>query len=121
MSAPSFILRFPQPASVVLLTLIVAGYSGTCRAAGGEVGSSARTATGNGTPSVGPRTGAVMVAGGGQQGPEVFAKFVELAGGPDAGEDRERARRRGGRLVGRRLHSGRLSRAQRAVERQSHF
>jgi cyanophycinase len=33
---------------------------------------------------VGPRTGSVMVVGGGQQGPEVFAKFIELAGGPDA-------------------------------------
>jgi cyanophycinase len=26
----------------------------------------------------------VLVVGGGQQGPEVFAKFIELAGGPDA-------------------------------------
>ena len=84
MSAPSFILRFPRPASVVLLTLIAAGCSGTSRAAAGEAGGSARTATGSGTPSVGPRTGAVMVVGGGQQGPEVFAKFIELAGGPDA-------------------------------------
>ena len=84
MSALSFILRFPHSASVVLLTLIVAGCSGTSRATGGEAGSRTRTATGNGTPSVGPRTGAVMVVGGGQQGPEVFARFIELAGGPDA-------------------------------------
>ena len=36
------------------------------------------------TPSVGPAAGAVMVVGGGAQGPEVYAKFIELAGGPDA-------------------------------------
>ncbi len=36
------------------------------------------------TPSVGPATGAVMVVGGGAQGPELYAKFIELAGGPDA-------------------------------------
>jgi len=35
-------------------------------------------------PTVGPTTGAVMVVGGGAQGPEVYAKFIELAGGPDA-------------------------------------
>lgn len=33
---------------------------------------------------VGPPTGAVMPVGGGAQGPEVFRKFIELAGGPDA-------------------------------------
>lgn len=33
---------------------------------------------------VGPATGSVLVVGGGQQGPEIFAKFIELAGGPDA-------------------------------------
>lgn len=36
------------------------------------------------SPRVGPATGSVLVVGGGQQGPEVFAKFIELAGGPDA-------------------------------------
>lgn len=40
-----------------------------------------RTAT---SPRVGPETGSVLVVGGGQQGPEIFAKFIELAGGPDA-------------------------------------
>ncbi len=35
-------------------------------------------------PRVGPSTGSVMVVGGGAQGPEVLAKFIELAGGPDA-------------------------------------
>ncbi len=33
---------------------------------------------------VGPPRGSVIVVGGGAQGPEVFAKFIELAGGPDA-------------------------------------
>lgn len=33
---------------------------------------------------VGPEKGSVLVVGGGQQGPEIFAKFIELAGGPDA-------------------------------------
>jgi cyanophycinase len=35
-------------------------------------------------PRVGPPRGAVMVVGGGAQGPELYAKFIELAGGPDA-------------------------------------
>ena len=37
-----------------------------------------------GTPTVGPEKGTVMVVGGGAQGPETFATFIELAGGPDA-------------------------------------
>jgi cyanophycinase len=41
-------------------------------------------ATPNGTPRVGPVHGSVMVVGGGGLGPEVYAKFIELAGGPDA-------------------------------------
>ncbi|MEO7363386.1 MAG: Type 1 glutamine amidotransferase-like domain-containing protein [Gemmatimonadaceae bacterium] len=36
------------------------------------------------TPRVGPAQGSVLVVGGGAMGPEVFAKFIELAGGPDA-------------------------------------
>jgi len=35
-------------------------------------------------PRVGPPTGSVLVVGGGAMGPEVFARFIELAGGPDA-------------------------------------
>jgi cyanophycinase len=35
-------------------------------------------------PRVGPPRGSVMVVGGGAQGPELYAKFIELAGGPDA-------------------------------------
>ena len=35
-------------------------------------------------PRVGPPTGSVVVVGGGAQGPEIYARFIELAGGPDA-------------------------------------
>lgn len=35
-------------------------------------------------PRVGPPNGTVMVVGGGAQGPELYAKFIEAAGGPDA-------------------------------------
>ena len=33
---------------------------------------------------MGPPRGSVVVVGGGAQGPEIYAKFIELAGGPDA-------------------------------------
>jgi cyanophycinase len=36
------------------------------------------------TTKVGPPKGSLIVVGGGGQGPEVMAKFIELAGGPDA-------------------------------------
>ena len=35
-------------------------------------------------PCVGPPRGAIIAAGGGEMGLEVYEKFVELAGGPDA-------------------------------------
>jgi cyanophycinase len=35
-------------------------------------------------PRVGPPNGTVLVAGGGRLGPEIWERFVELAGGPDA-------------------------------------
>jgi cyanophycinase len=38
----------------------------------------------NGTPRVGPIHGSVIVVGGGSIGPEIYAKFIELAGGPNA-------------------------------------
>ena len=83
MPAPSFRVRCRAVAATVLLSSIAVGCTGTTGAARGA-GTSAATASARGTPSVGPRTGSVMVVGGGQQGPEVFAKFIELAGGPDA-------------------------------------
>ncbi|HKO17073.1 MAG TPA: serine hydrolase [Gemmatimonadaceae bacterium] len=36
------------------------------------------------TTRVGPSRGAVLVVGGGQLGPEIYARFIALAGGPDA-------------------------------------
>lgn len=38
----------------------------------------------NGAPRVGPPHGSVIVVGGGAMGPEIYAKFIQLAGGPDA-------------------------------------
>ena len=37
-----------------------------------------------GPTKVGPPHGTVMVVGGGSMGPEIYAKFIEAAGGPDA-------------------------------------
>ncbi|MEZ4457862.1 MAG: Type 1 glutamine amidotransferase-like domain-containing protein [Gemmatimonadales bacterium] len=39
---------------------------------------------GTGAPRVGPPRGTVVVVGGGQIGPRVWAEFIEAAGGPDA-------------------------------------
>ncbi len=80
MSAPSFVVRFRAAVALLLASSIAVGCAGSSQTARGD----ARTASTTGTPRVGPRTGSVMVVGGGQQGPEVFAKFIELAGGPDA-------------------------------------
>ena len=35
-------------------------------------------------PKVGPAKGTVIVVGGGSMGPEIYSKFIEAAGGPDA-------------------------------------
>src|SRR4051812_8626083 len=49
------------------------------------LGASAAVAQpGQPVPRVGPPRGAVVVVGGGAIGPEVYARFIELAGGPDA-------------------------------------
>jgi cyanophycinase len=83
MPVSSFRVRCPAVAATLLLSSIAVGCTRTTGAPSGAV-SGAATASARGTPSVGPRSGSVMVVGGGQQGPEVFAKFIELAGGPDA-------------------------------------
>ena len=83
MPAPSFRVHCRAVAATVLLSSIAVGCTRSTRAST-RAGASAATASARGTPSVGPRTGSVMVVGGGQQGPEVFATFIELAGGPDA-------------------------------------
>ena len=51
-------------------------------------------ATGAVATKVGPPTGSVIVVGGGGQGPEVFAKFIELAGRPGRADPRRADRRR---------------------------
>ncbi len=74
----------PRVPRVVTLTIGGAFVSGmlACTAAAPGVSPTAQSA---GTaPRVGPAKGSVMVVGGGAQGPEVYAKFIELAGGPDA-------------------------------------
>lgn len=46
------------------------------------------TWTGSGTevpsPVVGPRTGSLLLAGGGELGPEIWERFIHMAGGPGA-------------------------------------
>jgi cyanophycinase len=42
------------------------------------------TATIDDGPLVGPTNGTLLIAGGGRLGPEIWSRFVELAGGPDA-------------------------------------
>src|SRR5215208_808831 len=37
-----------------------------------------------GEPKVGPPRGTVIVVGGGSMGPEIYSRFIEAAGGPDA-------------------------------------
>jgi cyanophycinase len=62
--------------------LLVAAVVGAC--AGPRVGGPGTTPSATRAPRVGPARGTVLVVGGGAQGPEVFARFIELAGGPDA-------------------------------------
>ena len=66
-------------ASVALTVVAVIAAACTAPHAGTGV-----AATPTGTPRVGPVHGSVIVVGGGAMGPEVYAKFIELAGGPDA-------------------------------------
>lgn len=84
MSDPRFAVSFVVRGRELAALLLVSSIAVACAGGSGATGGSAPTAGARGTPSVGPRTGSVMVVGGGQQGPEVFAKFIELAGGPDA-------------------------------------
>ncbi|MEQ9399292.1 MAG: cyanophycinase [Longimicrobiales bacterium] len=39
---------------------------------------------GNGAPQVGPANGSLVVVGGNMSDPAIYARFIELAGGPDA-------------------------------------
>ena len=82
MPAAPFVIRSRRGAAALLFASLAVGCTGPSRPTGRKDG--AATASVIGTPSVGPRSGSVMVVGGGQQGPEIFAKFIELAGGPNA-------------------------------------
>lgn len=64
-------------ARVALTTLLLPGLLAAQGAAGGP------SATAN-APRVGPANGTVIVVGGGRMGPEIYARFIEAAGGPDA-------------------------------------
>ncbi len=66
--------------TVLSLGLFAASFTVACAGSAGP----GEVAGPMGAPRVGPARGAVMVVGGGAQGPEVFAKLIELAGGPDA-------------------------------------
>lgn len=66
------------------LCLIVSWSAVACSPGTHGAASTAPTTASRGTPRVGPPHGTVIVVGGGAQGPEVFAKFIEAAGGPDA-------------------------------------
>ena len=44
----------------------------------------ARGRAGDALPKVGPAHGTVVVVGGGSMGPEIYSRFIEAAGGPDA-------------------------------------
>ncbi len=46
-------------------------------------GAGAPSAAAN-APRVGPASGTVIVVGGGRMGPEIYARFIQAAGGPDA-------------------------------------
>lgn len=78
--APASLLRRAAAVATIVAVSACAGRSSAT--AGMPSGGSAPMATG--APTVGPANGTVMVVGGGAQGPETFATFIELAGGPDA-------------------------------------
>jgi cyanophycinase len=62
---------------VLLVTFASLSASGVACARSGPQGAS-------GTAKVGPPRGTAIVVGGGNVGPEIWSRFIELAGGPDA-------------------------------------
>jgi len=73
-------VRIPIRRPLAIL-LVLSQIAGCARQA---TGPSSASSPAVGVPVVGPAQGSVLVVGGGGQGPEIFAKFIELAGGPDA-------------------------------------
>src|SRR5450759_4422717 len=63
--------------ALLAATFLIGSASCTQRAT--QAGSGA-----SGPPKVGPQSGTVMVVGGGALGPEIVARFIAAAGGPDA-------------------------------------
>jgi cyanophycinase len=71
----------PALRHLAALLIVLAG-AGAC--AGQRPAVTGAESRAGGAPAVGPANGSVLVVGGGSQGPEIFARFIELAGGPDA-------------------------------------
>ncbi len=67
----------PHPASAFLLATLIGTAACTPPA------TQARSSD-SGSPRVGPASGTVMVVGGGALGPDVVARFIDAAGGPNA-------------------------------------
>lgn len=64
-----------SPAALALALVLGLGFPGLGRAQGSD-GAGARV-------RVGPAHGALLVVGGGQLGPEILERFIQLAGGPE--------------------------------------
>jgi cyanophycinase len=64
------------------LSLLLFILIGSCTPAGGLAVQ--ETAPERDLPRVGPANGTLLVAGGGNLGPEIWERFVQLAGGPDS-------------------------------------
>jgi cyanophycinase len=78
-------LALRRVATLLLAPALASGLASACAGRSAtSAPSAAPAASVAGAPTVGPARGAVLVVGGGQQGPEVYARFIELAGGPDA-------------------------------------
>lgn len=77
-------VRLPLDVRSLLALSLGATALAACAHPSGSGREASTSPVSRGTPTVGPEKGTVMVVGGGAQGPETFATFIELAGGPDA-------------------------------------
>ncbi|MEP6766544.1 MAG: cyanophycinase, partial [Gemmatimonadaceae bacterium] len=75
------IIRLSNPLSTAFVAIVATTLASACSTQGARSSLNRVPKT---DPKVGPVHGSVIVVGGGGQGPEVFAKLIELAGGPDA-------------------------------------
>ena len=83
MVADPFSVAPRRRVALLLLSVAVSGSAACAGAVPRAMSAPTGTAT-SGVPSVGPRAGTVMVVGGGAMGPEVLARFIAAAGGPEA-------------------------------------